>query len=324
MRMKKNNTFSEIRVALAEAENILILPHVKADGDAVGSASALTQILRKDGKNVYAWAAEEPLPSLAVLAHEAYVTEIPEGFTPDLLISVDCADIDRCIDRVQFFPDVKILNLDHHVTNTRFGDLVYVIGNLSSTGQLIYQLFDSLGYKINKKAARSILGAILLDTNRFYYSSTGTRTLEIAAEIIERGVNMAELCEELFGNNPKEKMRLLAMAIERAEFFAEGRGVFCYLPQEVQDQAGTDNTDDIVEALRDIQGVELALLLYDYKGTLRASMRSFGSLDVGKIALKFGGGGHRNAAGITFEKTNVDKVSRELLSTLEALFVRKN
>ncbi len=324
MKMKKNNTFSEIRVALQKAKNILILPHIKADGDAVGSASALLEIFRKSGKNVMALAAEEPLPSLAVLVHEGYVTELPEGFMPDLLITVDCADESRFKDRGDLFPGVKILNLDHHISNTRFGHLDYVIGNLSSTGELIYSLFDSLGYKINKKAARSILGAILLDTNRFYYSTTGTRTLEIAAEIIERGVSLSSLCEELFGNTPRERLLLLAKAIERAVFFSEQRGVYCWLSSEVQQEAGTEDTDDIVEALRDIEGVELALLLYEYKGTLRASLRSFGNINVGKVAVAFGGGGHTNAAGITFSDLSYEKALHRLLPELEGLLARKN
>ncbi len=324
MKMKKNNTFSEIRIALQEADNILILPHIKADGDAAGSASALLEIFRKKEKKAYALAAETPLPSIQALVHERYRTEIPEGFLPDLLITVDCADIDRCIDRVKYFPDVKILNLDHHGTNTRFGDLDYVIGNLSSTGELIYSLFEALGYKITKKAARYILGAILLDTNRFYYSSTSSRTLEIAAEIIDRGVSMSELCEDLFGNNSKEKMKLLARAIDSSTFFCSNRGVYSWLPREVQLEAGTDNTDDIVEALRDMEGVEVALLLYDYKGSLRASLRSVGDVDVSKVALAFGGGGHKNASGITFTDHDYEKVLRKLLRELEALLVRKS
>lgn len=322
--MKKNHTISEIRLALSKARSILILPHVKADGDAVGSSSALVNILRKAGKEVFALGAEEVPEPLQVLALDGYVSELPEDFQPELLIAVDCADESRFADRSKDFPGLPLINFDHHLTNTRYGKVAYVSGGLSSTGELIYTLFHSMGYKIGKKASRSLLGAILLDTNRFYYSSVGTRTLEVAAEIIERGVDMAELNEQLFGQNPKEKMLLLAKAIERAEFFAGGRGVYCYLPSSVQEAAGTENTDDIVEALRDIQGVEVAMLLYEYKGTLRASLRSFGDKNVAKIAQRLGGGGHKNAAGITFTSGNAEKALASLLKPLEALFAGKN
>lgn len=284
---------------LQGATSILVLPHVKPDGDAFGSSLAFCHAMKTLGKDVVIHATEELPNYLSFLSSDLLVVEKPEDCEFDLQVILDSADLTRVQDRYQ--KGLKTIVIDHHITNVGFGDINWIDSEASSTGEMIYKLICFLNIPLTQQIMEALYAAIVLDTGRFYYSSTSSSTHRIVADFLSRGLDAGCINFKIYGEESLDKKRLFAKAIDLLESYYHGAYRVVHLPREYTEDMEPGDTEGLVESIRDIKGTEVALLVYYYDGQWKVSLRSKGAVDVSEIASAHGGGGHAQAAGFTVQ-----------------------
>lgn len=317
--MTQNNSLSQIHQTIKTADSIVILPHMKPDGDTLGSSIALCRYLRYLGKAAVIYLIDDIPDNISFLDQSHMVAEAPEAV--DLVIAIDSSDRERLDERVKEF-DAPLINLDHHQTNTRYGDFNYILPT-ASTGEIIYHILKEWGAPFDQLTQEALYTAIATDTNRFYYRSTTAKTLRAVADLMDQGLEPIKLNNLIYGQIPLAKKKLQAYALQEAEIKARGQLIFTEISNQTKEAFGTDDTDDIVESLRDIAGVEVAVLSYQYGEDWRLSLRSKEYVDVGEIAYRFDGGGHHGAAGISIEAKDYPETLRLVLSEIEAKLAQR-
>ena len=199
-----------------------------------------------------------------------------------------------------------VLDVDHHHDNTRFGDVNLIVADASSTGEVLRDVFAELGVELTPELAEPLYIALVTDTGRFQYANTTPKALRLAAELVEAGADIHAVFQEVYESVEFAKLKLLARALDRAEVLEGGRIVVSHLVRADFVDAGASEpySEGIIDYLRAVEGAELAVLIREqlsksaaaYKGSLRSSIDE---LDVSVIARRFGGGGHRQAAGFS-------------------------
>ncbi len=296
-----------------ENDKFVILAHKKPDGDAIGSSLAFCELLNKLGKTASIVQHDDFAFNLKFLKNDYFKKEV--DYKPDVVVCLDSADITRVSDRM-IYDNSMVLNIDHHITNTKYGDVNYVDASSSSTGEIIYRICEKYNLFTNLIYV-GIYTAMVTDTNRFYYSNTGANTLKVVTNIYENLDDIYELNKKIYGSIPLNKVKLGARAIEKAEFYSNNKIAITVITTQDQEEIGSSDTDDIVETLRDIEGVEVAVLLYHYKGNLKVSLRSKSFVDVSKIAKSFGGGGHTRASGISLTGEDIYEFKNIILELVQ-------
>lgn len=298
--MRNENTFQQIVNALETSEKVVIFPHIIPDGDTVGSSAALYHALKQKGKDVYVLV-EELVPEYLQFLSKDFTQEIPSDYYSDLCIALDCSDMGRIGQRSEVYSKSKTtINIDHHRTNTFFGDLNYVDDEASATGEVVFNYLKALNTQIDQFIAESLYTAISTDTGSFKYTNTSSNTHCVAAELLEKGVDLNHISVELYQNVRLEKIRLEAKVLDHLSIFCKGKAVAAFVSQEMLKEinAKMDETEGIIETLRNIQGVEIAVLFKEVNNKeIKVGLRAKRSADVSKIAMMFGGGGHVKAAG---------------------------
>jgi phosphoesterase RecJ-like protein len=293
-----------IAEAVKTSENIAILPHVTADGDALGSSFALALVLAGMGKKADVFLEENvPLIYSFLPGKEFSSVYAAEPAHYELVIALDCGDLERLGTRRKVFDAAeKTVNIDHHQTNTSFAALNHTDTGASATGEIIFELTGYLGQKIGKDAATSLYAAIATDTGGFRYSNTTPRTHEIAAELIKLGVDVADVSQRVFDITSYGKVKLMGAAIRNLELFEDGKLAIMAVTNEMirNSEAREEDSDGIINVARNIRGVEAAAMLRQLdSGEIKVNLRSNNYIDVAVIAARHNGGGHKRAAGFT-------------------------
>ena len=302
----------EMVEAINGAERFLLTTHEGPDGDALGSLLALHEILTQLGKDSVMFLAEKefPLPvEYQFLALQEVFHEPPADLSDRTIVFLDCGNIDRM--PVDWLRDgQRILNIDHHHDNTRFGDLDLVDVAASSTAEIVFEISGRLGAKTTPTIAQALYVGLITDTGMFMYENTDARTHRVAAELIEAGVDVNEIFRRLYERVPEEKLRLIARALGKIDRRLDGRLSATYLSAEDYAATGADETmtEGVIDFIRAIEGTSLAAVVRDKPESQRearkVSLRSTdGSIDVSEIARKMGGGGHRRAAGFSTDRS---------------------
>jgi len=293
---------------LRNATRVLLTMHRGPDGDALGSALALACALREMGRDVTVYNPDELPYNFRFLPGANHVAKsLPADAAYDVTIATDAGSADRLGPDVPPPPRRGVLvNLDHHITTEPFGDLNYVDPDAASVGILAYKIIGGLGHSLSRDAAECIYASILADTGCFRYSSTDPECLRIAAELLERGVDPWEMTVRVYEQQPLARMRLLAEVLNTLELEPGGKLATITIRRDMVARTGThlDLTDGFINYARSVDGVEVAAALREPENggkAWRVSFRSRGNVDVAAIAQKFGGGGHRNAAGCAIE-----------------------
>lgn len=306
---------------LKNSNQIAILPHISADGDALGSSFALAQALKILGKDVDV-ILEEKVPELyAFLPGKEFLKENSDNTKKyEVALALDTGELERLGERASVFnnSDVKI-NIDHHKTNTEFGDYNYVELNSSATGEIIYQLIKRMGVDLNPEISLCLYVAISADTGRFRYSNTTGITHHISADLINNGVDVGWVSQQLYENDSIKRITLMGMAIETIELIEDGKIAFTHITQDMLEKSGASkgDTEGISNLARSISGVEVSVLFKEEEtGGIKVSMRSKSYLDVSKIAEQFNGGGHTRAAGC-FINENLEQVKDKILHAIK-------
>lgn len=297
-------------------DDILLIAHVSPDGDTLGSCLALYAALFQLGKTAQI-VCEDAVPQIYRFLPNSDQIKLPENARQtEAVISVDCADIARAGKSEMLFAGATYtLNIDHHGTNDHYADENYV-QRAGATGELIYSVLVNLKVNLTKDIAVCLYTAITTDTGNFSYSNTTPDTLRIAAELLETGIDLPYLNRCLFRTVPFHKTRLHGLAIMKTELYAFGRIGMAKLTREDMLSCGATSEDceGIIDSIRDIDTVEVAAILREADdGMIRVSLRGKASADVSQIALQFGGGGHKLAAGCTMMPP-IDEAAQRILA----------
>jgi phosphoesterase RecJ-like protein len=287
-------------------DRFLLTTHENPDGDALGSMLATHRILEALGKDsvMFLGAKEFPLPvEYRFLPLEEVFHEPPADVSDRVVIFLDCGNIDRM--PVDFLRDgMKVMNIDHHHDNTRFGTINLVDVGASCTAEIVFDLAGLLGVELTLEIANALYVALVTDTGKFMYENTDARSHLMAAGLIEAGVDVNDTYRRLYEHAPPEKLKLLAKALGAIELRDDGRLAVTYISSDDYAATGASEalTEGVIDHLRTIDGNVVAAVVRDQgeggRAARRVSMRSTdGRVDVSAIARVHGGGGHRRAAG---------------------------
>jgi phosphoesterase RecJ-like protein len=309
----------------ARHDRVLVISHLRPDGDAYGSTLGLALVLRAMGKDVRAVNADGLGPIFAFLPGSDLLAPTPvQPPEPDrLIIALDCADAKRlgpAFDSWQRAPDI---NIDHHVSNPGYASQLNLIDAESpATAQVLCEIIAALKWPLPADAAANLYVGIMTDTGCFRYRQTTARTFEIAARLVAAGADPTLLAERCYQSFRAERLLLLREVLQSLHFAQRDRVAWFQLTPEMYARTGAtaDETEGLIEYLQAVRTVEVAFVLEVMPdGLTRASLRSRGTVDVQKICAAFGGGGHRLAAGLrtklepaVLEKKLLDLVAEQL------------
>ncbi|WP_432400476.1 DHH family phosphoesterase [Wukongibacter sp. M2B1] len=290
---------------------IIILPHILPDGDTLGSSIALKRALSLLNKDVSIILNDEIPSNLKFLTEHNNIMStklfMSLGIKPDLIITIDTSDPERLGDRGKLLDlSEDILNIDHHSTSTYYGKYNIVDPDVSSCGEIIYKIIKELNIEIENDIAEPLYVSLITDTGSFKYSNTSPETFRIAADLLESGIDATRIVTELYQNKPVNKIRLLADALDSMEVFYDGKLSIMSVPLQMFEKSNShpSESDGIIEYGRDIEGVEVAILLKELSpNEIKVGFRSKYDFDVSRIAMEFNGGGHKKASGCTIFNT---------------------
>jgi phosphoesterase RecJ-like protein len=319
--------FEEIGRLLRERQRFAVMSHVRPDGDALGSQLALALSLQQLGKEVRVWNEEGMLEKYSFLPRAELVTKppsIPEDF--DCAIALDTAIQSRLGTALAAVRSAKIwINIDHHLSNPGYGDVVDVDPDAPATAEIIFRLIKSQNLPFNRDIAENLYAAISTDTGSFQYPKTSARTFEIAAELIRAGLDVGRLNQQLYENYPRRRLELLRELLRTMRFEHRGRVASVSLSLKTAAELGVlpEDNEGLIDHLRAIRGVIVAVFFEELNdGKVRVSMRSKDdAVDVCAICKKFGGGGHTLAAGARVRGTLAEveeKVLEEIGDVIES------
>jgi len=318
--MTTNASFAEIASALRGHERIAVLSHVRPDGDAFGSQLALGLSLRQLGKKVALWSDDGLLEKYSFMPGGDLLVRPPsEPETFDLGVALDTAVHNRLGLAGEVVHAPKWINIDHHPTNPRYGDLNYIDSTSPATGQILFELMSSEKLPINLEVAENLFVAISTDTGSFQYPNTTARTFEIGAELVKCGVDVGRVSQLLYENYPRRRVELLRELLGTMRFEAEGRIASFSLTLKTASDLGAkpEDNEGLIDHIRAIEGVIVAIFFEELaEGKVRVSMRSKSeAADVAAICQRFGGGGHKLAAGARVRGT-LAEVEQKLLEAI--------
>ena len=307
--------FDEIVHVINTSKTFLVSSHERLDGDALGSALSMYHILCDLGKDVVVYNQDETpdiyqfLPGADIIVH---TLDPLKKF--DVAIILDCSGLDRVGDMANHIHAAVgfIINIDHHISNDKFGDYLLVDHSASSTGEIIYRFLDALETSLTEDIATNIYAAIMTDTGSFRYSNTTSDTFKVAAELVEKGADCRLIAELIYETKPLPQIRLLGMALDTLEFCEQGEIGSVVVTQKMMRDVGAliEHTEGIIDLVRSVKGVEIAIFYCEMAvNHFKVSLRSKREIDVARIASEFGGGGHVNAAAcrITGDIENIKK-----------------
>ena len=302
--------FDQVSQELRQAERLLLTTHENPDGDALGSLLAMHEILRGLGKDSVMFMAEADTdlpPEYRHMRFETLVHSPPGDIDRRTIVFLDCGNIDRMPADFLQRPGPCVVNIDHHHDNTHFGTLNLVVPAASCTAEIVFDLAKELGAAMTPAIAEALYVGLVTDTGRFMYQNTSPAAHRMAADLIEAGVHVHTVFRHLYESLPFSRLQLHARALSTATRNEDSSVIVAHLTREDFAATGTGETDSegIVDQLRAVDGVCVAVLVRDLLDDSRAGQRKVslratdGRVDVSRIARAHGGGGHRQAAGFS-------------------------
>lgn len=288
--------------AIRPLETFCVVGHVRPDGDCVGAQLGLALALQDQGKQVVCWN-EDPVPQkLAFLDPDHLIRQPSRGHRFDCVVATDVASLERLGKTAECIQDRKLfVNIDHHESNTRFADLNWVSAREPSTGELIYRLLKVANWPITRRIADCLFTAVSTDTGSFQYPTTRPGSYHVAGELVQRGADLATICNEVYQSFPLARVRLLKHLYNHFRLTHDNQIAYLWLKKADFARTGADPSDaeGLIDHIRSIEPVVVACVFEELEPELtRVSLRSKSQkLNVGEIAAQFGGGGHPAAAG---------------------------
>lgn len=301
--------------------SFLITTHEGPDGDAVGSSLALASFLRAIGKDVCVHY-RDPVPDLYrfLPGADTVINTIPDRDF-DVSCVLDIGERKRAGNEFCNFKRITLsINLDHHLSCENFANYNLIDSTAAATGVLVYRVISVFGYNIDKETALCLYVAIITDTGSFRYSNANREAFATAGEMIECGVNAWDVAEQLYENQPRKRLELLALALPTMEFIKGSKAASISVTLDMYEKSGANSelTDGFVNYPRSISGVEVAIFFRQMESNkIKVGFRSKGKVNVAAFSAAMGGGGHHNAAGCTVDGT-LDEVKSKIYAVVAA------
>ncbi|MGI6648245.1 MAG: DHH family phosphoesterase [Bacillota bacterium] len=307
------------------ADRILIASHVNPDGDSIGTLIGLGLGLESLGKEVILVNSDR-IPSMYSYLDGASRILRPEQVeeVPDTVVLVDCTDVERVgpglAERLK--KAAVLVNIDHHLSNSRFGHYNLVDEEAAATAEIVTRLLGPLKIKLNQSIATALYTGLVMDTGSFRYSNTTAATHRLAAYFLEQGVNLDQVRDNLFETRPLAMLRLMGEALQTLKTSPDGRLAWVEITQEMLDRTGArdEHCEELINYPRSVAGVKIGILFREvFPGKVKVGFRSKCGADVNKLAGQFGGGGHRSAAGCVINERMPEVVNRVILAAEDLL-----
>ena len=311
---------NDILRTIENSNNVLVLTHENPDGDAIGSVIAIYHFLCSINKDVTVLLPYVPT-TFNFLTENIEITDSSDK-EYDLAIVLDCSTKERIGQNNNEFSKCNTsIVIDHHISNTRYGDINHIEGNTSSCCQVLYYMLKNWKIGFNKSLANALITGLLTDTCGFANSNVDKKSFEMVNELYETGIDFHSLYNRLLSKKSMIQYFLMKLVVNRLEFLENGKIAFSYLTKKDFEEVGASAGDHegLIDIGRNISGVEVSILLREDDNYL-VSFRSNGKVDVSKIAIRLGGGGHFEASGTklskNFEETKrivIDETKKELV-----------
>lgn len=313
---------------IRQSRTICVVGHIRPDGDCIGSQLGLTLALRDQGKKVTCWNEDGIPDKLAFLDPDRLVQRPRRGKQFDCVIATDCASFERlgkvgnCIAQRKLF-----INIDHHASNTRYGDINWVSAKEPSSGEIIFKLLKAAKWPITPAIADCLFTAVSTDTGSFQYATTRPSTFHVGAELVTRGANLEKICDEVYQSYSLSRVRLLKHVYNHFHLAHDNKIAYFWLKQADYTRTGAqkDDSEGLIDHIRAIAPVVVACLFEEMApGVTRISLRSKSDkVNVNEIAAQFGGGGHKAAAGARASGPALTTQRRVLAAVKKALDAAK-
>lgn len=300
-------------------QSVGIAGHVRPDGDCVGSCLATYNYIRTYYPEIDVKLFLEPIPNIFkfMTNSKEIINECSKEYLFDLFITLDCGDTGRLGEAAKYFENAKnTICIDHHISNQAFAKDNYIYPHASSTCELVFELLDT--DKITKSIAECLYTGIVHDTGVFQYSCTSAKTMNVTGILMEKDIDYSKIIDETFYTKTYAQNQILGQALIDSKLYLNGKTIASTVTAEMMKAYDVlpKHLDGIVSQLRITKGVEVAIFLYETgDGTFKVSTRSNGDVDVAKIAMLFGGGGHAKAAGFSMTGTKeeiIELVNKEI------------
>ena len=307
---------------LGDVRTVGITGHIRPDGDCLGSCLGLYNYIRENAPSVDVDIfLEQPGSEFAYLKNIDKIKSEPTDKAYDCFFVLDCSSIDRILPFEKCFNNAaKTVCIDHHVSNSGFADECTIEPQSSSASEVLYTLLDAS--KISSSVAECIYTGIIHDTGVFKYSCTSKQTMAIAGELMEKGIDYSSIIDNTFYSKTYIQNQILGRALLESVLFYDGKCIFSAVSKDIMQFYNITGRDlgGIVEQLRLTDGVEVAIFLYETDvNEYKVSMRSKKVVDVAKIAMEYGGGGHVRAAGFT-GRGDVHQIVNSISARIEEQF----
>ncbi|WP_394926455.1 bifunctional oligoribonuclease/PAP phosphatase NrnA [uncultured Robinsoniella sp.] len=302
-----NNIASELN----HVKSVAIAGHIRPDGDCVGSSMGMYLYIKKNFPHITdvdVYLEAIPNSYRFIQGTDEIHNTCDKNMEYDLFISLDCGDKGRLGDAAIYFETAKRrMCIDHHISNSGFADVDYIVPEASSTSELVYDVLDK--DKITKEIAEALYMGIAHDTGVFQYSCTSPKTMRAAADLMDKGIDFSGILDDTYYKKTYVQNQILGRSLLESIMVLNGQCIISAIRQKDMVFYGVEpkDLDGIVSQLRNTKGVEVAIFIYEIANQeFKVSMRSNGIVDVSKIGAYFGGGGHVRAAGCTMQGTMHD------------------
>lgn len=314
----------QIAAVISESNRILILEHEKPDGDCIGSGLALALVLSSLDKQAVLLS-QDPHPATYDFLpgsdfHATASTIEPEDINPDLVVFLDCTDPERAGNALEFAGSTTWINIDHHVSNSQFGDISLVDPDAAATGELVFFLLKTMGVQIDSDVATCLYVALVSDTGGFRYQNTSPRCFHVAAELIDLGANPSQVADYLYETRSLSSLLLLKESLHTLRMDKGGKLASIEVTAKMMEDVGAvyEDADEIINYPRSIAGVEVAVCFKENQERtgIHISLRSRSKVDVSEVAVSLGGGGHPRAAGVVLQGS-LEQVKSRVFGVLD-------
>lgn len=305
---------------------IAVSGHIRPDGDCIGSVLGIYNYIRTNYREIQIKAYLEPIPfDFEFLSGSDKLIRANrfDNTAFDLFICCDCGDLGRLGDSSVYFSNAKkTICIDHHETNGAFADVNYVFPEASSTCELVGQIIDR--ERIDKKTAECLYTGMVTDTGLFQYNCTHSSTMEFAGFLMDKGIDFSYIVDHVFFTKSIKQLQMLGVGITNSKTYLDGRIIASYVTADQMKKydAAPKNMEGVVSTLRSVEGVELAFFMYPTEdGSYKVSSRaSTDRVDLSALALQYGGGGHKRAAGFSMDGTDPVLMIDELIDQVRPFF----
>lgn len=314
----------KIADVITRHDSFLVTSHVRPDGDSIGSTLALYHMLRNMGKSALVYNQDRTpgnyqfLPGAADIIHE-----LPATHNSEVVFILDCSELERIGDDAEKITgEGLMINIDHHISNSRFCELAYIDIHASSTAELVFRLADAMNITVTKDIADNLYTGIITDTGGFRYGSTSQEALATASSMVACGADPQWLSENIYESNPEAKVRLLARVLQSLTLYQDAKIAYLVVDQRSLNDTGAkmEHTEGFVDIPRSIAGVAVSILFSEMSDNqYKISLRSKGHYNIAHVAEKFAGGGHANAAACRLSG-GIEHVKASILNAVAEIF----